>query len=119
MSDQIAAKEEGSKMTEKHRGMWFAGTVLLAIAVSMAPFGGAYGSDKKEIIVGAINSMTGPNNMTGAEQKWSYEQAVADINKKGGVFVKDLGKKLPIKLVFADDKSLPDEAAAGMERLIR
>ena len=112
-------QEEGSTMAEKHRVMWSAGLVLLAIAVSMAPFGGAYGADKKEILVGAINSMTGGNAMTGAEQKWAYEQSVADINKKGGVFVKEAGKKLPIRLIFADDKSTPDQAAAAMERLIK
>ena len=94
-------------MAEKHRVMWSAGLVLLVIAVSMAPFGGAYGADKKEILVGAIKSMTGGNAMTGAEQKWAYEQSVADINKKGGVFVKEAGKKLPIRLIFADDKSRP------------
>jgi len=59
------------------------------------------------------------NAMTGAEHRWAYEQAVADINKKGGVYVKELGKKLPIKLIFADDKSTPDQGAAAMERLIK
>lgn len=106
-------------MRKKRRFIWSAGLVLLVIAFSFSLFGGAWGAEKKEILVGAINSMTGPNNMTGAEEKWAYEQGVADINKKGGVFVKDLGRKLPIKLIFADDKSLPDGAAAAMERLIK
>jgi branched-chain amino acid transport system substrate-binding protein len=57
--------------------------------------------------------------MPAAEQKWAYQTAVADINKKGGVFVKELNKKLPIKLILADDKSVADGAAAAMERLIR
>ena len=76
-------------------------------------------AEKKEILVGAVNSLTGMNVMTAAECKWAYEQAVADINKKGGVFVKELNKKLPIKLIFADDKSTPDQGAAAMERLIK
>ena len=69
--------------------------------------------------MGAVNSLTGMNAMTAAECKWAYEQAVADINKKGGVFVKELNKKLPIKLIFADDKSTADQGAAAMERLIK
>ncbi len=44
---------------------------------------------------------------------------MSDINKKGGVYVKELGKRLPIKLIFADDKSLADQGAAAMERLIK
>jgi branched-chain amino acid transport system substrate-binding protein len=76
-------------------------------------------SERTEILVGAINSLTGTNVMTAAEQKFAQETAVADINAKGGVFVKDLNKKLPIKLVFADDKSTAADAAAAMEKLIK
>ena len=89
------------------------------LTVCLTSLGAASAAEKKEIRVGALSSITGMNAMTGAEQKWSYEQAVADINKKGGVFVKELGKKLPIKLIFADDKSTPDQGAAAMERLIK
>jgi branched-chain amino acid transport system substrate-binding protein len=106
-------------MAEKRRMMWLGWLFFLAIAVSVVPFGGARGADKNEIVVGAINSTTGGNAMTGFEQKWAYEQSVVDINKKGGVYVKEVGKKLPIRLIFADDKSMPDEAAAAMERLIK
>ena len=80
---------------------------------------GAIAEEKKEIIVGAPNSITGLNAMTGKEQMWGYKQSVADINAKGGVYVKEYGKKLPIKLIFADDKSMADQAAAAMERLIK
>ncbi len=95
------------------------GFILVLVAVCLMPFAGAQAAEKKEITVGAVNSMTGPDSMTGAEQKWAYEQAVNDINQKGGVFVKEYKKKLPIKLVFADDSSAPDKAAAAMERLVK
>lgn len=75
--------------------------------------------EKTEILVGAVNSLTGINVMTGNQQKWAYEQAVFDINAEGGVNVKDLGKKLPIRLVFADDKSMPAGGAEAMEKLIK
>ena len=78
-----------------------------------------YAEERTEIRVGAINSLTGLNAMTAAEVKWAYEQAISDINGKGGVYVKELNKKLPIKLIFADDKSTADTAAAAMERLIK
>lgn len=79
----------------------------------------ASAAERKEILVGAINSITGTNAMNGAEQRWAYEQAVADINAKGGVYVREVGKKLPIKLIFADDKSMSDQATTAMERLIK
>lgn len=75
--------------------------------------------EKTEILVGAVNSLTGMNVMTGNQQKWAYEQAVFDINAEGGVYVEELGKKLPIRLVFADDKSMPAGGAEAMEKLIK
>ena len=74
---------------------------------------------KTEIVFGAVNSLTGDHVMEGAEQKWGYEQAVADINASGGIMVKSLGKKLPVKLVFEDDESTPEGGAAAMEKLIK
>lgn len=75
--------------------------------------------EKTEILVGAVNSLTGMNVMTGEQQKWAYERAVFDINAEGGVYVADLGKSLPMRLIFADDKSTAADGAAAMERLIK
>jgi branched-chain amino acid transport system substrate-binding protein len=76
-------------------------------------------AEKKEILLGALNSMTGIEAMVGAEHKWAYQQAVKDINAKGGVYVKDLGKKLPLKLIVVDDESDVAKAAAAAEKLIK
>ena len=94
-------------------------SVFIILTSVLLSFSCAKEADENAIRVGAIVSMTGMNAMTGAEQKWAYEQAVEDINKNGGVFVKELNKKMPVKLIFADDKSAPDQGAAAMERLIK
>ncbi|MCE5253279.1 MAG: amino acid ABC transporter substrate-binding protein [Actinomycetia bacterium] len=79
--------------------------------------GGAveYGED---LVIGAINSITGVNALTGGEQKWAQEKAVEDINAKGGIKLAD-GKMHKVALKFADDKSSDTEAAAAMEKLIK
>jgi len=105
-------------MAKDHFLGWL-GLFFFVFAACLMPLSGVSAAEKQEIRVGAINSMTGMNVLTGSDQKWAYEQAVADINKKGGVYVKDLGKKLPIKLIFADDKSTAADAAAAMEILIK
>ena len=97
----------------------FAILFILVLAVAFSSFHCSKEAGEDAIRVGAIVSMTGMNAMTGAEQKWAYEQAVTDINKNGGVYVKELDRKMPIKLIFADDKSMPDQGAAAMERLIK
>lgn len=97
----------------------FAAFFFLAVAVCLAPLGKASAAAPNEIVIGAVNSLTGANTMTGAECKWAYEQAIADVNKKGGVFVKEFNKKVPVKLIFQDDKSTSDGAAEAMENLVR
>ena len=95
--------------------------IVSAVFVSGLIFSGYAepAAKKTEILVGAINSMTGAEAMVGGEHRWAYEQAVNDINAKGGVNVKDLGKRLPLKLVVMDDKSSIPEAAAACEKLIK
>ena len=91
--------------------------MMCLLALSWAPVAGA--AEKTEIVIGAPVGMTGIHSMAGQEQKWSYEQAVADVNAKGGIFINSLGKKLPVRLVFADDEGEPAKAAAAMEKLIK
>ncbi len=80
---------------------------------------GADAQQKKEILIGAPLSLTGILAMDGIEQGWAYEQAVNDVNKAGGIYVKEVGKKLPVKLIVADDESTPGKAAAAVEKLIK
>jgi len=63
------------------------GLLCLFAAVLLIPYSGASAAEKKEILIGAVNSLTGENVLTAAECKWAYEQAIADVNKKGGIFI--------------------------------
>jgi branched-chain amino acid transport system substrate-binding protein len=94
-------------------------TVLLFVVLCFVVFGTVKAAEKKEIVVGLTMCLTGPQAAPGADAKWAYEQAVADINKTGGIPVKEYGKKLPVKLIIADDESDAGKAAAGVEKLIK
>ena len=120
LRSQIYHWKRGYKMSRRN-GLFLAcmGLLCLFAAVLLIPYSGASAAEKKEILIGAVNSLTGENVLTAAECKWAYEQAIADVNKKGGIFVKEFNKKLPVRLVFADDKSTADGGAAAMERLIK
>lgn len=90
-----------------------AATAALKPGLSLAESG------PSEIVIGAPLSLTGLLAGDGLVQKWSYEQAVADVNAKGGILIKSAGKKLPVKLVVADDQSEPAKVTDAMERLIK
>jgi len=105
-------------MKSKRIFKWSGFTGIL-IVICLLTFNGA-SAQKKEILIGAPVCISGPAAMQGLEQKWGYEQALADFMKaKGGILVKEIGKKVPIKLILQDDESDAAKAAAAMERLIR
>ncbi len=93
--------------------------VLVFVVLCVVALGTVQAAEKKEIVVGSSICLTGPQAAPGADLKWAYEQAVADINKAGGIPVKEYGKKLPVKLVIADDESDAGKAAAAVEKLIK
>ena len=73
---------------------------------------------KAEILVGAHLPLSGSLAMQSIEQKWAYEKAVEDINKAGGIYVREFGRKLPVRLIVLDDETNPVKAAEKVEHLI-
>lgn len=73
--------------------------------------------ERTEIVIGASVSLTGPLAYFGYETKWAYEKAVESVNKEGGIYVAEYGRKLPIRLIIYDDKSDPTVRASNVEKL--
>ena len=107
------------KMSTKTAFKWL-GIVLLILGFGLTTFSAAPAEERKEILIGATIPLTGPFASAGRdEMRWAYQEAVIDVNKAGGIFLKELGKKLPVRLILVDDESDPGKAAAGVERLIK
>jgi branched-chain amino acid transport system substrate-binding protein len=73
---------------------------------------------KDSIRIGFSMALTGIYSQGAVSQMNSYQLWKEDVNAKGGIFVKDLGKKLPVEFVFYDDKSSPETAVRVYEKLI-
>jgi branched-chain amino acid transport system substrate-binding protein len=69
----------------------------------------------KTIKIGVMISLTGPDSQIGGPAKFAYELAVDEINKAGGVMVKEYGKKIPLELVMLDMETNPEKAIARAE----
>jgi len=81
---------------------------LSAIAASPAP---------NSIPIGAIVSLSGIFSSLGNQAKAGYEIAAEDINRTGGIFVKEYGKKIPLEVIVQDTESVPVKAVSRMEWL--
>jgi branched-chain amino acid transport system substrate-binding protein len=71
----------------------------------------------KTIKIGILVSFTGPDAMIGKPAKDGYEMAVEKVNKDGGVYVKEYGKKIPLELLILDMETNPEKAVARAEAL--
>jgi branched-chain amino acid transport system substrate-binding protein len=71
-----------------------------------------------EIAVGVVLPITGREAKPGQYQREGIELAIHQINQDGGILVKELGKKLPVKEVFYDDGSDQAKSAGLVERAI-
>lgn len=95
---------------------WLVAVLVAACAVPGIAL--AQGGGKKEIVVGYSISMTGKFSTSALEVHRGYELWAQELNKQGGIAVKDLGRKLPVKLLYYDDASDTSTAIRNYERLI-
>jgi branched-chain amino acid transport system substrate-binding protein len=78
----------------------------------------ARAASKDHILVGRPVPKTGPIAAFAESSPWLDDRAVAEINREGGIYIKEFGKKLPIKVKMLDTESNPTKAAEIGSRLI-
>lgn len=71
-----------------------------------------------EIKIGVVASMTGAASTTGKDIWQSAELAADEINAKGGVYVKELGTSVPVRLIQGDDESTREGGQKAVSKLI-
>ena len=74
--------------------------------------------EPSEIVFGATQMMSGHAAGMGQGMTYGLQAGVEDINKLGGIYVKEYGKKLSVKCIYYDDESDPATAAELYRKLI-
>ena len=96
------------------------GTIVSVVGIFLVVglvFGALAKEAPKTIKIGSSCPLTGPFGSGGAMCKAGYEIAVEDMNQKGGVFVKEFNKKIPLELILLDDESDFTLTVSRMESL--
>jgi branched-chain amino acid transport system substrate-binding protein len=86
--------------------------IIALVVVVLAAVGGYmytyYLSPRSEAInVGMVTSLTGPGSFGGTRYSWGVKLWADTVNQQGGIFVRDLGRALPINLIVYDDTTDP------------
>ncbi len=71
-----------------------------------------------ELKIGVVASMTGAASTTGKDIWQSAALAADEINAEGGVFVRDLGTQIPVRVILGDDESTREGGQKAVSRLI-
>ena len=103
-------------MDETAKNSKLAICMLLAVLLITFPLT-AHSKDK--IIIGNAIALSGPY-ATGAQttQIAPYDMWAKEVNAKGGIYVKEYGKKLPVEILRYDDKSDRGTCVRLVEKLI-
>jgi branched-chain amino acid transport system substrate-binding protein len=89
---------------------------LLVLALVLPGCGKGNKSGANEIAIGVVLPITGREAKPGLYQREGIELAIRQINQGGGISIKELDKKLPVKEVFYDDGSDQAKSAGLVER---
>ncbi len=91
-------------------GVAVAGTSLLP-RISRA-------ADRDYVLIGHPMASTGPVAPFGEAAAFADEIAAKEISDAGGIFLKDFGKKVPVKILAMDTESSPTKAAEIASKMI-
>jgi branched-chain amino acid transport system substrate-binding protein len=72
----------------------------------------------QKIKFGVSISLSGRYKIQGKESFEGITLWVEDVNRLGGIFIREFGKKVPVELVYYDDESSVDKCKEFVERLI-
>jgi len=95
-----------------------AGAALGAATVVPGLARKALAAKRDYILIGHPNPSTGPLAGFGEASPWADNKAIEAINKQGGIYIKEYGKKVPIKLKMLDTESNPTKTAELAAKLI-
>jgi len=87
-------------------------SLVVALTIGCAP-----APEKAEIRIGITTSLSGDAAAWGIAHLRALELVVDKYNAEGGIYIKEAGKKLPIRIIAYDDMYLPDQTTINTKKL--
>ncbi len=93
--------------------------IFLSMAVAISFGWPSAGLAKDKITIGVPIALSGPYASPAQSTVLSnYDLWAEDVNAKGGIYIKELDKRLPVELIKQDDKSDPANCIKLAEKLM-
>jgi len=98
--------------------LFFSFLIVVGAVLLLSGYGLSAPKAPKEIRVGCVASVTGMFAGMADGGVFGLQAAFDDINKQGGVLVKEYGRKIPMKLIVVDSESDPAKTGLLAESLV-
>lgn len=92
--------------------------VIAAVGAGIAYYYSTVPKGPNVILIGASMCLSGYMAGQGQTAKLAYEWAIESVNNEGGIYIKESGGKVPVKLIMYDDKTDPTAEVSNIERLV-
>jgi len=114
-------QKDKKSITRRHfmknvgRGAAAAGLVFMMLSLAIP----ATAASRDYLLIGRPNSNTGPISGFGEPTPWADNRVLEYINEKeGGIYIKEYGKKVPVRIKVLDNESSGTKAGEITSRLI-
>jgi branched-chain amino acid transport system substrate-binding protein len=111
----------GKKAITKIQGLVISVVIVIALIAGIVYYISSLPPStpaENEIRIGISLSLSGGYAGPSQRQLWGLLMAIEDLNAAGGIYVKEYGKKLPLRLIYYDDRGDSATAIKLYERLI-
>ena len=109
-------------MKKKSLGIKVLAMVLVLAVISVAALTGCNKEEaepqRESILIGYVAPFTGPLSSFTVSVRLIAEEALAEINKEGGIYIKEYDKRLPVEVIWADSESDPTKASEVATKLV-
>ncbi|MEW6348612.1 MAG: ABC transporter substrate-binding protein [Thermodesulfobacteriota bacterium] len=119
----MSSDEHRSSDKKQTRREFLVQSALTGAAIGAGLMDGSVGraaaAQRDYILIGHPNPTIGAIAEFGEVSPWADERALAAVNGKGGIYVEERGKSLPVRVQMADTQSDPKRAAKVAAELIK
>ena len=92
--------------------------ISLMVALVLSLWGEPLWSQTTAIKIGWMGPLTGPIAEAGIGVRQGSLLAVEEWNAKGGIYIKELNKKLPVEIIFEDNQAKPEVGVSLGEKFV-
>ena len=111
-------KDEGMNRRDFIKKVGYTAAALGVSSTAPALLKRARAAERDHILIGRPHPATGPVAAFAESSPWMDNRVIDEVNRQGGIYIKEYGRKVPLRVKITDTESNPTKAADVASKLI-